>query len=61
VALCSLISGRQQGNVKPTAGRRAAVSREGVRINTIGVNENTFGVIEISFGVLHFSAGKLGV
>ena len=29
-ALCSLLCGRQQGNVKPTAGRRTTVSREGV-------------------------------
>jgi hypothetical protein len=39
--------GRQQGSVKPTAGSRVAVSREGDGINTIGVIENTFGVFEI--------------
>ena len=31
-ALCSLLSGRQQGSVKPTARRRVTVSREGVGV-----------------------------
>ncbi len=31
-ALCSLMCGRQQGSVKPTAGSRVAVSREGVGV-----------------------------
>ena len=60
-ALCSLLSGRQQGSVKPTAGRRVTISREGVSGNTFGVIKNTPRVFKISFGVLNFSAGKLGV
>ena len=56
-ALCSLLSGRQQGSVKPTARRKVTVSREGVGGNTFGVIENTLGVFKISFGVLRFSAG----
>ena len=31
-ALCSLLSGREQGSVEPTAGRRVTVSREGVGV-----------------------------
>ena len=45
--------GREQGSVKPTAGRRVAVGREGVGVNTFGVIENTLGLFKISFGVLH--------
>jgi len=59
VVLCSLLSGREQGSVKPTVGSRVAVSREGVGVNTFGVIGNSPIVFEISFGVLHFSAGKL--
>jgi hypothetical protein len=55
------MSGREQGSVKPTAGRRVTVSREGVSGNTFGVMENTLGLFKITFGVLHFNAGKLGV
>ena len=57
--LCSLLCDRQQGSVKPTAGRRVTVSREGVGVNTFGVIENTPRVFEISFGILYFSVGKL--
>ena len=49
--------GREQGSVKPTAGRRVTVSREGVSGNTFGVMENTLGLFKITFGVLHFNAG----
>jgi len=55
------MSGREQGSVEPTAGRRVTVSREGVGVNTFEVIENTPRVFKISFGVLHFSAAKLGV
>ena len=51
--------GREQGSVKPTAGSRVTVSREGVGVNTFGEIENTLGLFKISFGVLHFSAGQL--
>jgi hypothetical protein len=51
--------GREQGSVKPTAGSRVTVSREGIDSNTFGVIENTPRVFEISFGILYFSVGKL--
>ena len=56
------MSGRQQGSVEPTAGRRVTVSREGVGVNTFGVIENTprafkitFGLFEITFGVINLT------
>ena len=64
-AFCSLLSDRQQGSVKPTAGRRVTVSREGVSGNTFGVIENTLGLFKISFGVFfnkaRFSANKVAL
>ena len=60
MAICSLLCDRQQGSVKPTAGRRVTVSREGVGVNTFGEIENTLGLFKISFGVSEFSAGVKG-
>ena len=62
MAICSLPCGREQGSVKPTAGRRVTVIREGVGVNTFEVIENTprafkitFGLFEITFGVINLT------
>ena len=60
-ALCSLLSGRQQGSVKPTAGRRVTISREGVSGNTFGVIKNTPRVFKISFGVFEITFGVINL
>ena len=53
------MSGREQGSVKLTAGRRVTVSREGVGVNTFGVIENTLGLFKISFGVFEITFGVI--
>ena len=50
--------GRQQGSVKPTAGSRVTVSREGIGTITFGEIENTLGVFKITFGVFFFFADE---